>query len=160
MDFNAKLHYQSLSESEKANLRRLGMELVMMSLVGVLAMAAAGAAEEDEDSKALAFSAYMLDRSRTELMTYLPIYGWFNEGKKLMNSPVASFRQVESLSKILLHTISYPFLDSDDRLYQGGMYRGENKLEVWMKQMIPLVAIQQRWKFIERQTAYYKLYGF
>lgn len=160
MDFNAKLHYQSLSESEKANLRRFGMELIMMSLVGVLAMAAAGAAEEDEDSKALALSAYMLDRSRTELMTYLPIYGWFNEGKKLMNSPVASFRQVESLSKILLHTISYPFLDSEDRLYQGGMYRGENKLEVWIKQMIPLVAIQQRWKFIERQTAYYKLYGF
>jgi hypothetical protein len=132
----------------------------MMGIVGTLAMLAAGAAEDDDDSKVLATAAYMLDRSRTELMTYLPVYGWFNEGKKLMNSPVASFRQVESLSKIMLHTVTYPFVSDEDRFYQGGMYRGERKLGIWVKQMLPGVSIYQRWKFIERQTAYFKLFGF
>ena len=160
MDFNAKAQWSSLDEAQKANMRRVMMEIAMMGIVGTLAMLAAGAAEDDDDSKVLATAAYMLDRSRTELMTYLPVYGWFNEGKKLMNSPVASFRQVESLSKIMLHTVTYPFVSDEDRFYQGGMYRGERKLGIWVKQMLPGVSIYQRWKFIERQTAYFKLFGF
>ena len=160
MDFNAKAQWASLDEAQKANMRRVLMEVAMMGMIGTLAMLAAGAAEDEDDSKVLATAAYMLDRSRTELMTYLPVYGWFNEGKKLMNSPVASFRQVESLSKIMLHTLTYPFVSEEDRFYQGGMYRGERKLKIWLNQMLPGVSIYQRWKFIERQTAYFKLYGF
>ena len=92
-------------------------------------------------------------------MTYLPIYGWFNEGKKLMSSPIASFRQVEGISKILLHGMAYPIMSEEDKFYQGGMYRGERKIEIWLKQLLPGVSMAQRWQFIERQVGYYKLYG-
>ena len=159
MEFNIKKEWNNLSEPQKANMRRLMSEIALMGIVGVLGMFAAGAAEDEEDSKVLATTAYMLDRSRTELMTYVPIYGWFNEGKKLMSSPIASFRQIEGISKILLHGMAYPFMGEDDKFYQGGMYRGERKMEIWLKQLLPGVSMMQRWQFIERQVGYYKLYG-
>ena len=160
LETNAKAHWDKLSEQQKANLRRTLAEVGYMLAITLLAGLAKGLADDDEDSKSVATLAYMLDRSRTELLTYTPIYGWFNEGKKLMNSPVASFRQIETISKILLHLGMYPFISEEDRYYKGGMYYGQSKLKVWMRGMIPGVAIWQRWNFIERQAAYYKLYGF
>lgn len=160
LETNAKAHWDKLSEQQKANLRRTMAEVGYMFTITLLAGLAKGLADDDEDSKSVATLAYMLDRSRTELLTYTPIYGWFNEGKKLMNSPVASFRQIETISKLALHIGLYPFIDEEDRYYKGGMYYGQSKAGVWFKSMLPGVAIWQRWNFIERQAAYYKLYGF
>ena len=160
LETNAKAHWDKLSEQQKANLRRTMAEVGYMFTITLLAGLAKGVADDDEDSKSVATLAYMLDRSRTELLTYTPVWGWFNEGKKLMNSPVASFRQIETLSKLALHLGLYPFIDEEDRYYKGGMYYGQSKAGVWFKSMLPGVAIWQRWNFIERQAAYYKLYGF
>ena len=160
LETNAKAHWDKLSEQQKANLRRTMAEVGYMFTITLLAGLAKGLADDDEDNKSVATLAYMLDRSRTELLTYTPVWGWFNEGKKLMNSPVASFRQIETLSKLALHVGLYPFIDEEDRYYKGGMYYGQSKAGVWFKSMLPGVAIWQRWNFIERQAAYYKLYGF
>jgi len=160
LETNAKAHWNQLSEQQKANMRRTLTEVGYMITVAMLTGIARKMGEDDEDNKSIATLAYMLDRSRTELLTYTPIWGWFNEGKKLMNSPVASFRQIETMSKLLLHVGLYPFIDEEDRYYKGGMYYGQSKAGVWFKSMLPGVAIYQRWQFIERQAAYFKLYGF
>jgi len=51
-------------------------------------------------------------------------------------------------------------MDEKDTRFKGGQYYGENKLRVWINQMIPFANHLQRWDHLEKSARYYKLWNF
>jgi len=155
---NAKLHWNNLSDMQKANVRRTMMEMTYLVASSILAGLAFGLADDDEDSRVLGAMLHMTDRVHTELSTYLP-WGIFNEGKKLMASPIASMSLYESSFKLLSHVVTMKAFDHEEAFFRGGMYYGERKATMWVKQMIPILGQIERIKHINQSAQYYKLYS-
>jgi len=116
--------------------------------------------EKEDKTKLLALIVYQADRLKTELIAYTPVWGWWAEGKKLWTHPLPAYRNPTVLLKIMWQTVNLPFMDEKDTRFKGGQYYGENKLRVWINQMIPFANHLQRWDHLEKSARYYKLWNF
>ena len=110
----SKLHWEALDETQKANVKRSMFELLILTGV-IIAVNALKAWEDDEpelgDEKFFNLLMYQTDRLMTELATYSPMYGWFNEASKMMQSPTASWNMMEDVYKLTYNAMLYPFRD-------------------------------------------------
>ena len=160
LDRNYKLYYDQLLPQQKANLRRTAAE--MAYLAGVLALGAllANIDLEDDDpvmGRLMASLVYQVDRTKTELRTYTPV-GWFNDGKKLMASPIPAMSRLETAFKLLRHVYTLDAFNEEEKYYKGGRYYGESKTRIWLRSLLPGFAQFDRIAFIQNNARYYKLY--
>ena len=109
--------------------------------------------DELQDTKLFSYSIYMLDRLRSELRAYDPLFGWFNESKKLLRDPFAAMSTIEDLLK-LLYTITF----EHGEYYRSGVYHKQSKEKIQLLKNIPLFNRYLRYSNIENYTGYYKLY--
>jgi hypothetical protein len=152
---NVKLYWNTLTETDKANVKRTITEMVVFGTLVVLAAAVRKLGDDDElTGKNLAYSLYVLDRLKSETRAYDPLFGWFNESKKLLKDPFAAMSSVESYIK-LMYTLMFEY-DVD---YKGGAYNKQRKLHVQLKKMIPVLNKYQRYENIESFSGYYKLFN-
>ena len=161
---NFKVYYNTLSPQQKANVKRTAVEAAYLAGVSALAMLLANMDLDDEDdgyfeSRLKASLIYQVDRTITELKTYTPWYGWFNEGKKLLASPIPGLSRLETAWKLLGHTFyTMPFADQEELYFKGGRYYGESKFRIWSRSLLPGFAQFDKWQFIQNNARYYKLY--
>ncbi len=158
---NADIHWHTLSDQDKANVKRSALELSYLFAAWALLNALRSMGEDDEELKenfAYNIALYQLDRLRMELVTYSPIYGWMNEGTKLLASPTATWSTINSTYKFLYYSTLYPFMNEEERVFRGGMYYGQTKAVVYGERMIPLWNQIQRLKYINKSNKYYKLF--
>lgn len=150
---NTGLYWHTLTESDRANVKRTAVEMLSFTMVAVLMKALQALADGDEDDKKWAYALYATDRLKTEILTYSPFYGFFNETRKLMRDPFAAMSFLEDVGKL-----SYTALFDRDAEYQGGTYHGEKKIKVQLYKNIPLANRWLRYQNIENYAGYYKLY--
>ena len=158
---NAKLNWSSLDETQKANVKRSAMEMLLTTSVFLLGSLLR---DMEDDDKELGNEAwfnilmYQADRLWTEQMTYSPLYGWFNEGSKMMQSPTASWNMVEDIFKLSFNTFAYPFRDEDERKFRSGVNYGEDKISVYFRKSIPFYNQIGRIERLKKNNKYYKLF--
>ena len=160
---NVSKNWGSLDETQKANAKRALSEFAFMiaTIAAVMALTSKFEDDEKEDkTKLLALIVYQADRLKTELIAYTPVWGWWAEGKKLWTHPLPAYRNPTVLLKIMWQTVNLPFMDEKDTKFKGGQYYGEDKLRVWINQMIPFANHLQRWDHLEKSARYYKLWNF
>lgn len=125
---------------EKANiLRNLGD---LVGVVGSLATIAAlwYIADDDpemQDSLTFNFLLYEMDRLNSEAFLYNP-WGLFNEGKKLMSTPVAAQSVISDAASSLKAISDFLLDDEYDPYYHSGRFAGEAKLSVYIQRRIPI----------------------
>ncbi len=155
---NVKLYWNTLDNSDKANVRRTLVEFSYA--IGVIALGSVlrGIGDNDyrlKDSKNFAYILYLQDRLQSELRTYDPLFGWFNESKKLISSPFAATNTIEDML-----SLAYTALFEDDATYRGGIYSKEGKLQVKAFKMLPIINRYLRYSNIEDYAGYFKLYSY
>ena len=157
----SKLHWEALDETQKANVKRSMFELLILTGV-IIAVNALKAWEDDEpelgDEKFFNLLMYQTDRLMTELATYSPMYGWFNEASKMMQSPTASWNMMEDVYKLTYNAMLYPFRDEDARQFKSGVNYGEDKVQTYLRKSIPLYNQIGRWDKLEKNNKFYKLF--
>jgi hypothetical protein len=158
---NAKIHWHALSLDERSRVRKAAQEMAWMMGVIVL-LSALGGGDEDDDEKRKMKSynilMYQLSRLQTELAAYTPVYGWFNEGKKMIASPAASFTLLTNSAKFTWEIFRFPFVDEDTRRYQSGVYRDEYKSYIYFKKLLPGVTQYHKYHYINQMNKYYRLF--
>jgi len=103
---------------------------------------------------------YMLDAQRMELATYFPVYGWMNQGKQLLTNPTATIGLGMSIGAVISDLVAYPFQSADNRVFKGGINRGDMKLWLHMKKTLPTLNILQRFDNLQSgQYQSYKMVG-
>lgn len=158
---SAKANWTKLDETGKANIKRSMFELLALTgtvALGFLLAAIAEGMDDDEDETTLIdIAIYQQSRLVTEILTYSPLYGWFNESKKIFQSPTATWGIMEDSIKLAHNVFMVPFRDDKEETYSGGIFRGEKKVNVYMNKMIPLWNQYQRYKFLHQSNQYFKL---
>jgi hypothetical protein len=150
---NIGLYWHTLNDTDKANIRRTGVEMLYFAMVAAFLWMLQGIADDDDDDKMWAYSLYATDRLKTEILAFNPLYGFTNETRKLMRDPFAAMAIIEDTSKLL-----YTAMFETDKEYKGGIYHGQKKLEVQIKKNIPLLNRYLRYENIQNYAGYYKLY--
>lgn len=158
---NYKFNYATMSNAERANVRRALGELtgIAYGLLGGIAASCAllAADDDDETAKIIAnLALYQADRLSSETIMYN--IGAVSEFDKLWSSPVAlgqSFKDVQSafgfIAKYLIEG------DEFNPNYTTGLYKGENKLAVYVKRQIPIYRGINRIMQLDQNNKYYKL---
>jgi hypothetical protein len=158
---NYKFNYATMSNAERANVRRALGELtgIAYGLLGGIAASCAllAADDDDETAKIIAdLALYQADRLSSETIMYN--IGAVSEFDKLWSSPVAlgqSFKDVQSafgfIAKYLIEG------DEFNPNYTTGLYKGENKLAVYVKRQIPIYRGINRIMRLDQNNKYYKL---
>lgn len=158
---NYKFNYATMSNAERANVRRALGELtgIAYGLLGGIAASCAllAADDDDETAKIIAnLALYQADRLSSETIMYN--IGAVSEFDKLWSSPVAlgqSFKDVQSafgfIAKYLIEG------DEFNPNYTTGLYKGENKLAVYIKRQIPVYRGINRIMQLDQNNKYYKL---
>lgn len=158
---NYKFNYATMSNAERANIRRALGELtgIAYGLLGGIAASCALLATDDDDETAKIIAnlaLYQADRLSSETIMYN--IGAVSEFDKLWSSPVAlgqSFKDVQSafgfIAKYLIEG------DEFNPNYTTGLYKGENKLAVYVKRQIPIYRGINRIMQLDQNNKYYKL---
>lgn len=153
---NINVYWNTLNDTDKANIKRTLIELGFTVTVMVMLQGLKSLGDDDDelqDTKLFSYSIYTLDRLRSELRAYDPLFGWFNESKKLLRDPFAAMSTIEDLLK-LLYTLTF----EHGEYYRGGAYSKQSKEKIQLLKNIPLFNRYLRYSNIENYTGYYKLY--
>lgn len=158
---NFKFNYATMSNAEKANCRRALGELtgIAYGLLGGIAASCAliGIDDDDETAKILAnLALYQADRLSSEVIMYN--IGAISEFDKLWSSPVALGQSFKDVASAMGFIAKY-FIEGDEfnPTYTTGLYKGENKLAVYIKRQIPIYRGINRIAQLEQNNKYYKL---
>jgi hypothetical protein len=173
---NFKVHYHTLDDNQRANVKRtLGEYFTFALLVAGLYLLKSIKGGDEEPDGALLLAIYQLDRTVTEMTTFVPVAavpsynpekgvtayvggGWLNETKKILKSPTATFNSIESGLKISQYLLMYPFVDDEELTHQSGVYSGQNKLVTEIKKNIPMYNQYNRLLNLAKNYQYYKLF--
>jgi hypothetical protein len=157
----AKYYWNTMTEDEKAGIKRATMEMIELGIVVILANILRGFAPDDDSAlrhnKLYNFLLYQLSASQTELNAYTP-YGWFNESAKIIANPMATYGLMVNSYKLVAAATSYPFIDDDARYFQGGTYNDRLKVGVFAGRLVPGMNVWQRIQALDSQRTAYKLY--
>lgn len=158
---NYKFNYATMSNAERANVRRALGELtgIAYGLLGGIAASCAllAADDDDETAKIIAnLALYQVDRLSSETIMYN--IGASSEFDKLWSSPVALGQSFEDIQSAFGFIAKY-FIEGDEfnPNYTTGLYKGENKLAVYVKRQIPIYRGINRIMQLDQNNKYYKL---
>ncbi len=150
------VRWHTMSETEKANVRRTAAEmglLIAVLSIGYLVKNMKGDDDDDIQNKAAIFALYQCDRLVGELSTFN--FGLIRETNRLFKSPSPVFNTLEDLTKLLGATLMYPIRSEEERKFKSGIYHGEEKLEIYLKDMIPFLNQYQRMYYMNENNARY-----
>ena len=158
---NYKFNYATMSNAERANVRRALGELtgIAYGLLGGIAASCAllAADDDDETAKIIAnLALYQADRLSSETIMYN--IGAVSEFDKLWSSPVALGQLFKDVQSAFGFTAKY-LIEGDEfnPNYTTGLYKGENKLAVYVKRQIPIYRGINRIMQLDQNNKYYKL---
>jgi hypothetical protein len=136
-----KVAYNTMSEFEKANVRRANSDFKAMfsALFACIALKMA-ATDDDKNLWWYNFAFYQTDRLATEASQYMP---WVlpQEVKRFFGNPIAGFKEVDDvlntisgMTQMLMGTIG---LSDFNPVYDSGINSGRHKLVVYIERNIP-----------------------
>lgn len=138
--FNSKIRWHSMTEIEKADVRRTAAEFLFLTTIVALGFLAKNLkAEDDDDDKlkqaALIYTLYEADRLYGELTTFN--IGIANEGSKMFSSPAPSIKTLQDITKLSSAIFAYPFRTDAERVFKGGIHSKHDKVGIYLQDMIP-----------------------
>lgn len=153
---NYKLRWHSMSEMEKANVKKAGLEFLF--LISVIAIGfTLKSIKDDDDDKAMSLALYQADRLFGELSTFTPI-GVVREGNRLFDSPLAVFNTLGDVIKLGGAILAYPFRDEEERVFKSGIYHGEDKINIYSKDILPVYTQWQKLVYLNDNTQRYGMF--
>jgi len=128
MTVNAKIHWYSMSEQEKANVKKASMEFALMLAAYITALMLKGMGDDDDENIALAFALQQANRSYQELAGFS--FEILAQGGSMAKSPFPIFRTMNNIYKLGKDVILYPFRDDEENTIKSGIYHGHSKVGI------------------------------
>lgn len=140
--FNSKIAWHTLSEIEKADVKKTAAEMLLLIstiALGFLAKNIRGNDDDDDKlkNKVLTLTLFQCDRLFGELTTFTPI-GLVREGNRLFSSPSPIFNTLTNIGKLGGALFMYPFRDEEERKFKTGMYHGQDRLSIYLGGVTPI----------------------
>ncbi len=158
-------HYNSLSDLDKANMRKnmreLAFFMISFALFQVFSAISEGIDDDDEElKKVVNFLAFQQNRQMQEIQTLIPIFG-IRQQYDLIKSPLAAVSTVKEGGEMLKSMVATPFYASigqtEENFYKKGIHKGDLKLWKETKDFLPFLTIFNKYdNFINQQEFWVK----
>ena len=165
---NIKLHWHTLTDSQKSNvIRTMGEYLAFCSMFGLVKVLENIKGDDDDPDTKLLLAIYQADRLATELSTYAPIGvipgfyvggGAMNETMKIIKSPAAILKTFTDILAVGGDLLTYPFGEDKDVYFKGGVYHGESRLAIHAGKMIPIWNQYIKFQYMNQNYKHFKLF--
>jgi hypothetical protein len=151
--------WDQMSDVQRKNMMKVAAELAFLAasfaMYGVFRALAEGVDDDDEVLKKwMNFMAYQGTRQMNEITTMMPIVGW-EEQYQLLKSPIPVLSQLKEFSQAAKSTMSLPFPPYDKNYYERGVHKGDLKAWKEWKDVIPALAILNKWDSFEQVRSFY-----
>ena len=158
---NLPNYYSLLTPSQQANVKRtVAFISTLLGLTGLLVLAGVGYGDDDKDKpKYRDWALYAAAGLQTEYMDILPYYGWLQFYKRTRQNVVPAEKSFQNMYKVVENTIAYPFRTEEERLYQRGQYKGEDKLNMSLKKALPIYRQVVKELYLSSSISYYNMWN-
>lgn len=158
--FSNKLRWNSLTDMERANIKKTGAEfgfLIGAIAIAFLAVKLKGEDDDEDENKFLTFTISQSNRLIGELGVFN--FGIFSEGGRLITSPVASLGTLNKISKLGSSLVLYPIRDEEERKFKSGIYHGEDKALTYLLNATPGIKVLQTYKYMQETNQRYNFFS-
>lgn len=162
---NIRFYYQTLPANEKASVIHLAKYAGALAFA-TIALGIFKALDDDDEDDANSFkngvmkhAQYTLTTYRSELIQVVPIIGWWMFANQQLDSMFAGEKTLSLSMELMSLIIKGWFSNSDEMLYDRGVYKGEDKRLVKLRQLVPV------WRQVNKAThlgstmSYYNRYS-
>jgi len=154
-----KSGWANMDDMQIANMRKnmaeLGFLMSSIAMYNIVALVGAGVPDEDEELKRfMNFLQYQQSRQAKELLTLVPIFG-LQEQFQLAKSPIAVLGTAKDFGDVLLSALKLPIPPYDKNYYEKGVHKGDLKAWKELKDVIPALAMLNRWDSFETVKSFY-----
>jgi hypothetical protein len=151
--------WDQLSEVQRKNVLKVAAELAFLAAsyatYGIFKALSEGVDDDDETLKKwMNFMTYQQSRQINEITTMMPVVG-FEEQYQLAKSPIAVLGTLKNFSEAVKSTMSLPFPPYDKNYYERGVHKGDLKAWKEWKDIIPALAILNKWDSYESVKSFY-----
>jgi polyhydroxyalkanoate synthesis regulator phasin len=162
-----KFYKDSMNLEERANCKRAVMNLIQVVLTSAaLKIGSTMLGETDDEKKqtlkdnyAASVAMYELTMYYSEISQFVPGVGWYGTVAKTQQSIAAGQTVLQKGAKATLNLMFYPFQDDKDRIYQTGIYKGQDKWLANLKTVTPIARQWDKMSNIASYMAWYKMYN-
>lgn len=151
--------WQTLSDVQKKNMLKNAAELAYVAasfaMYGIFKMIGDGVDDDDKVLKRwINFMTYQQSRQINELTTMMPVIG-FEEQYQLAKSPLAVLTTLKEFSQATKSTMALPFPPYDKNYYERGVHKGDLKAWKEWKDIVPALAILNKWDAYDQVKSFY-----
>jgi hypothetical protein len=138
--------WSSLSNHEKANVKRTIGELGFLTLAIIVAGALMNMDGDDEDEWFISFMTYQALRFQSELLFFINP----GDAMKILRSPMASMSVLENMGKLLNQMFSA------GEVYERGPWKGQLKIKRTMVNFVPVYKQYYRARDVDEQIKFFR----
>lgn len=139
----------------RKNMAEIGFFMSSVAMYNIVAMLGAGVPDDDKELKKFVnFLQYQQSRQMKELVTFIPIVGT-QEQYQLAKSPIAVLGTAKDFGDVMLSVLKLPIPPYDKNYYDRGVHKGDLKAWKELKDVMPALAMLNRWDSFETVKSFY-----
>lgn len=89
----------------------------------------------------------------------MPVFGWMATIEQTANSLFAGQKTLQSAYKLVNLTIQGLWVDNDELIYDRGIYKGQDKRAVALRQAVPVLRQINKFNNLGATMSYYNMYN-
>jgi hypothetical protein len=137
------------------NIAELAFFAASFAMYGIFKGLSEGVDKDDKTLKRwVNFMAYQQSRQMNEISTLMPIVGT-EEQFMMAKSPIAILTTLKDFGEAAKSTLTIPFPPYDKNYYERGVHKGEMKAWKEWKDIIPALAMLNRWDSYDNVKSFY-----
>lgn len=157
-------YYKTLPLNEQIAARKLAryMGSLAFSILAVIAVGAfKGRDDDDDDEDNILFmhAMYTATSYYQQMVEMFPVYGQLAMLKQTTQSIFAGQKTVVNAAKLINLLSQSLWVDNEEFIYDRGIYKGQDKRAVVIKQLIPILRQMNKYNHLGSMVSYYNMYN-
>lgn len=155
---HAKLYYNSLTKGEQASVIKWAKHLSTIAVIAVAAMML-GKLKDDDEPYYYTVTMYTLTALYKEVVEPVPLYGWYSTINQMKDKLFVGETVITNAMNVVKYAMADVFTDDESLVYDRGVYKGQTKLSVSVKKLIPILTQIEKSKNLKATMNWYKWYN-
>ena len=158
---NVGFYYNTLPLNEQIATMKFArlMGALVFSALAAMTLGAFKKDDDDEDNILYQHAMYAATTYYQQMIEPMPVFGWMATIEQTANSLFAGQKTLQSAYKLVNLTIQGLWVDDDELIYDRGIYKGQDKRAVALRQAVPVLRQINKFNNLGATMSYYNMYN-
>ena len=158
---NVGFYYNTLPLNEQIATMKFArlMGALAFSALAAMTLGAFKKDDDDEDNILYQHAMYAATTYYQQMIEPMPVFGWMATIEQTANSLFAGQKTLQSAYKLVNLTIQGLWVDDDELIYDRGIYKGQDKRAVALRQAVPVLRQINKFNNLGATMSYYNMHN-